>query len=281
MRLKLTIAYFGQRYHGWQRQADVSTVQERVEESAWRVFKEPLSVQGASRTDSGVHAEGQVAHVDVQRELPLDRIASALNSRLPTDIEVRHVERAADNFDARRDACWKWYRYRVHNATARPTADWGRVWHYWREIDDSRVREAAARLVGRQDFAALASASTQPRETTVRTIYSLDVMRHYDQLIIDVTGDGFLYKMVRNIVGLVLEVGRGRYEPQAVTDMLQAGSDARARGGMPSAPPQGLTLMEIHYTPHPLAGVTSNDDGPAIPLNPGGARDTSSLPPGR
>ena len=256
MKLKLTIAYFGQRYQGWQAQRpDQPTVQAAVQAAALRVFKEPLQIVGASRTDSGVHAEGQVAHVVVSRELPPGRVAMALNSRLPTDIEVRRVEPVGDDFHARRDARWKWYRYRVHNATARPIADWGRVWHYWRQVDDGRVRAAADRLVGTHDFAALQSASDQPRLTTVRTIFRLDVMRHYDQLVVDVTGDGFLYRMVRNIVGLLMEIGRGRREPEWIDELLAGGGDARRTGGTICAPAQGLTLMQVNYTPHP-ADVT-------------------------
>ena len=186
MKLKLTIAYFGQRYHGWQRQPGLETIQGAVEQAAFRVFKEPVVLIGASRTDAGVHAEGQSAHLVAQRAIPPDRIAPALNSRLPTDIDIRRVEQVADDFDARRNARWKLYRYRLHNAIYRPVADWGRVYHYWRKVDDERIREGAARLAGTHDFAALAHASTQPRLTTVRTIYRLDVARVGDQLVFDI-----------------------------------------------------------------------------------------------
>ncbi len=256
MKLKLTIAYFGQRYHGWQRQRDDDTVQERVEAAARRVFGQPVNVVGASRTDAGVHAEGQTAHVELAERprVPADRIAAALTSRLPKDIDIREAVEVDESFDARKGACWKWYRYRIHNVARRPTADWGRVWHYWREMDDDLLADAAGRLVGRRDFAALASVSRQPRETSVRSLFRVDVSRHYDQVIVDVLGDGFLYKMVRNIVGLLTEVGRGQVPPQRVDELLAMGTAARQAGGMPAAPAQGLTLMEIHYTPHPLAG---------------------------
>ncbi len=254
MKLKLTIAYFGQRYHGWQRQRDLPTVQQAVEESATRVFKHPLDVVGASRTDSGVHAEGQVAHLVCEQRIPLDRIPAAMNSRLPTDIEVRRALPVPDDFDARRHACWKLYRYRVHNATSRPIADWGRVYHYWREVDDERMQCAAGRLVGTHDFAALAHASSQPRETTVRTIYRLDVIRDGAGLDIEVIGDGFLYRMVRNVVGTLLDVGRGHREPGWIDELLAGGAALRARNAPPSAPPQGLTLVHISYLPYPQFG---------------------------
>jgi len=257
MKLRLTIAYFGQRYHGWQRQLDLPTVQAAVERAAVRVFKEPANVVGASRTDAGVHAEGQSAHVLVQRLIPIDRIAQALNSRLPRDIEVRQVEQVPDDFDARKDARWKLYRYRVHNAVGRPIADWGRIYHYWRRVDDEQIRQAADRLIGTHDFAALAHASSQPRRTTVRTIYQLDVLRRGDELVFDVAGDGFLYRMVRNTVGALLEVGRGHRPIEWMDELLTDGVVARQRKAPASTPPQGLTLVSVHYTPYPAA-----DGGP-------------------
>jgi tRNA pseudouridine38-40 synthase len=236
-------------------------VQGHVEETARRVLKQPLELVGASRTDQGVHAEGQVAHVEVDHcPVPLNRLARALNSRLPTDIEVRKVEPVGDDFDARRGACYKWYRYRVWNARKRPIADWGRAWHVWRRLEDDRIRDGAARFVGTQDFAALQSSTDQPRESTVRTIYRLDVMRHYGQLIFDVMGDGFLYRMVRNIVGMLIEVGRGKEEPAWINEQLAKGASAREGGNMLSAPPHGLTLMEISYQPHPAESVSGEED---------------------
>ncbi|MCG3177729.1 MAG: tRNA pseudouridine synthase A [Phycisphaerae bacterium] len=251
MKLKLTIAYFGQRYHGWQHQPGLPTVQGCLQDVARRVLREPVEVIGASRTDAGVHAEGQVAHVQVaDLHIPPHRVAEALTARLPSDIDVRRADVMDEAFHARLNACWKWYRYRVHNADSRPVGDWGRSWHYWRKVDDGRLRAAAARFVGTRDFAALQARSSQPRESTVRTVHRVDVYRHYDELIFDVVGNGFLYKMVRNIVGVVLEVGRGKRDPDWIDEALAAGDAARDIGGMVTAPAHGLTLMEIHYEPY-------------------------------
>jgi tRNA pseudouridine38-40 synthase len=291
MKLHLTIAYFGQRYHGWQRQPDRLTIQQAVEMAAARVFNQPITLIGASRTDSGVHAEGQSAHVVIdQTTIPIERIASALNARLPTDIDVRRVRVVPDDFDARRQSCWKHYRYRVHNAAYRPVADWGRIYHYWRTVDDAKLVAAAGRMVGKHDFAAFAHASSQPRLTTVRTIYRLDVTREegargqglgaredastYNPgpatldphspspspqplapcLVFDICGDGFLYKMIRNTVGALLEVGRGHQPVEWIDEMLAGGVAMRAQHGPPAAPAQGLTLLSVNYQPWPVAG---------------------------
>ena len=257
MKLHLTIAYFGQRYHGWQRQPDRLTVQQAVEQAAARVFHQPITLIGASRTDSGVHAEGQSAHVVVEpTTIPIERISAALNARLPTDIDVRSVRVVPDDFDARKHACWKHYRYRVHNAHYRPVADWGRIYHYWRHVDDAKLAAGAARMVGTHDFAAFAHASSQPRLTTVRTIYRLDVTRRpsADELVFDIAGDGFLYKMIRNTVGALLEVGRGHKPVEWIDEMLSGGVAMRAHHGPPAAPAQGLTLLSVNYQPWPKAG---------------------------
>lgn len=254
MKLHLTIAYFGQRYHGWQRQPGRPTVQEAVEQAAARVFDEPVTVIGASRTDAGVHAEGQSAHAVVTNERPIDRVAMALNARLPTDIDIRSARVVPDEFDARKSACWKHYRYRVHNATSRPVADWGRVYHYWRTMDDARLVGAAARFIGTHDFAAFAHASSQPRATTVRTIYRLDVTRTGDSLVFDICGDGFLYKQIRNTVGALLDVGRGHRPVEWIDEMIAGGKVMRQQHGPPAAPAQGLTLMQVNYAPFPQAG---------------------------
>ncbi|MDD4889022.1 MAG: tRNA pseudouridine(38-40) synthase TruA [Phycisphaerae bacterium] len=255
MRLHLTIAYFGQRYHGWQRQPGRPTVQQAVEMAAARVFDEPVIVIGASRTDAGVHAEGQSAHMIVTKDRPINRIAMAMNARLPTDIDIRRVRPVSDEFDARKSACWKHYRYRIHNTASRPIADWGRIYHYWRTIDDDRLRSAAVRMVGAHDFAAFAHASSQPRLTTVRTIYRLDVTRLADELVFDICGDGFLYKMIRNTVGALLDVGRGHHPPEWIDEMLAGGQAMRAQHGPPAAPAQGLTLLTVSYLPFPQVDV--------------------------
>jgi tRNA pseudouridine38-40 synthase len=244
--LKLVIAYNGSAYHGWQRQAPgVDTVQQRLEEAAVRVLRHPLCVHGCSRTDAGVHAEGQVANIHTTNQaVPTVGIRRAINSRLPRDIVVRSIVEAPAEFDASRGAAGKTYRYRLHLGPVRPVHLAGLVWHYCRPIDIEPMQQAAALLVGKHDFRGLAS-SAEDRKTTVRTIFRCDIAQTSGKEIhFTVQGDGFLYNMVRNIVGTLVEIGRGRWEPDRITKIIES-RDRRDAG--PTAPPDGLTLMCVHY----------------------------------
>ena len=243
--LKLVIAYNGSAYHGWQRQgAGVDTVQQRLEAAAVRVLRHPLCVRGCSRTDAGVHAEGQVATIRTTNQaVPTVGMRRAINSRLPRDIVVRSIVEVPAEFDASRGAAGKTYRYRLHTGPVRPVHLAGLVWHYWRPVDIEPMRRAAGLLVGRHDFRGLAS-SAEDRKTTVRTIFRCDVARVGGEIHFTVQGDGFLYNMVRNIVGTLVEIGRGRWEPGRITEIIES-RDRRDAG--PTAPPDGLTLMCVHY----------------------------------
>ncbi len=243
--LKLVVSYDGRLYHGWQRQLPgIDTVQERLEQAAMRVLQHPLTVHGAGRTDAGVHAEGQVANIHTTNlQMPLFGLRKALNSRLPSDIVVRSITTVPDNFHASRSAVGKTYRYRIYVGPQRPVDDAKRVWWYWRPIDADRMREAAVLLVGRHDFRGLAS-SAEDRETTVRTIFRCDVSEHEDEIHVTVTGDGFLYNMVRNIVGTLVEIGRGHWPASQVQTILA--SCNRSDAG-PTAPPDGLSMMCVYY----------------------------------
>lgn len=243
--LKLVVSYDGRRYHGWQRQLPgVDTVQERLEHAAMRVLLHPITVHGAGRTDAGVHAEGQVANIHTTNlTVPLAGMRKALNSRLPSDIVVRSITLAPDDFHASRSAVGKTYRYRLFVGPQRPVGDADRVWWYWRPLDADRMREAAVRLIGQHDFRGLAS-SAEDRETTVRTIYRCDVSEQGDEIHVAVTGDGFLYNMVRNIVGTLVEIGRGHWQADRIETIL-ATRDRREAG--PTAPPDGLSMMCVYY----------------------------------
>jgi tRNA pseudouridine38-40 synthase len=243
--IKLVLAYDGTDFHGWQRQAGVRTAQEELENVLRHVLRHPLSALGASRTDTGVHARGQVASVATDSPVPLENLQRAIGHRLPADMAIVTVSLAAPGFQPTRDACRKRYRYRIFNCVQRPVASFAQryTWHVWYPLDLQRLQAAAAELVGTHDFAGFASQGS-PRDTTVRTVYRLGVARVGDELQIDVEGNGFLYHQVRNMVGTLVEIGRGHWPPQRVSEILAA-RDRRLAG--PTAPPQGLCLEWVRY----------------------------------
>lgn len=266
LRYKATIAYDGSRFHGWQKQQPpdgtaIRTVAGVVERCIAESLKQPIHLVGASRTDAGVHARGQVAHFDAASRIPLPRMAMAFNARLPDDIEVRSVEVAPPGFDAIAQARSKQYRYRIHHASRRPLEKRHHVWHCWLDLDLEEMNAAAARLVGEHDFAAFAAAG-HGRTTTVRTIHRCDVSRDpaSDEVHIVVEGNGFLYNMVRIIAGTLVEVGRGHWTPDRIPAILA--SRDRAQAG-PTLPPTGLWLEWVRYDDDPLATVPPVAGAPA------------------
>lgn len=242
---KMVVAYNGAAYHGWQRQAEgYDTVQQRIEDAACRVLKHPVIVFGAGRTDAGVHAEGQVANLYTTNfTIPLEGFRRALNSRLPHDICVKSVVLAPEKFHASKSAVGKTYRYRIHTAPQRPVELHQMVYHYWRPLDVHRMRLAARRLIGTHDFRGLTS-SAEERENTVRTVFRCDVSEQGPEIHVTVQGGGFLYNMVRNIVGTLIDVGRGHFEPEHI-DRILATCDRKLAG--PTAPAQGLSMVCVHY----------------------------------
>jgi tRNA pseudouridine38-40 synthase len=249
--IKLVIAYNGAAYHGWQRQAiDVDTVQKRIEDVAVRVVGHPVTVIGASRTDSGVHAAGQVANFHTTNfSIPLVGLRRAMNSRLASDIAIRSAELVPDDFHASRLAVGKTYRYRIYVASPRPVELSKQVYHYWRPLNVEWMQAGATRLLGEHDFRGFAS-SVEVRQSTVRTIKRCEASQADSEVIVSVEGDGFLYNMVRNIVGTLIEIGRGRWQPERIDNIL-ASCDRRDAG--PTAPPDGLSLICVHYRPEDLA----------------------------
>ena len=243
--VKLVIAYDGSAYHGWQRQADgIDTVQQRIEDAAVRVLNHPVVVFGAGRTDAGVHAEGQVANLYTTRaSIPLHSLRRAMNSRLPGDIVVRSAAQVPESFHASRSAVGKTYRYRIYVAPIRPATLHTQVYHYWRPLDVEPMRAAAARLLGTRDFRGFAT-TAEVRDHTVRTLFRCDVTEAGPEIHVSVQGDGFLYNMVRNIVGTLVEVGRGRWAPGRI-DQILASRDRRDAG--PTAPAHGLAMLCVHY----------------------------------
>lgn len=245
--LKLVLAYDGTDFHGWQRQAGVRTVQGAAQEVIQRVVRHPVDLVGASRTDAGVHARGQVAHLRTSCTIPDRNLLLAIGHRLPEDVGLVSLERAPEGFHAIRDARRKLYRYTIYNSPQRPVLDLCQryAWHVWHDLDIERMQQAAGSLVGTHDFAAFAS-SGHGREQTVRTVRRIDVQRCGPFVRIDVEGDGFLYNQVRNMAGTLVEIGRGRWPPQRAAEAL-ASRDRRQAG--PTAPAHGLCLESVRYEP--------------------------------
>lgn len=243
-RLKLTVAYDGTDFAGWQVQPGRRTVQGEIER-AWReISGEQVRLTASGRTDAGVHALGQVVGLQTSSPMPPERVQRAINAKLPEDVVIVAAQAAPANFHATHDAVRKTYRYQIHNSRVRPLLDRRFVWFYpTAELDVARMRSGAAELVGRHDFASFETSGSE-RATTVRTVLALDVDRTGERINISVTGDGFLYNMVRAIAGTLVEVGRGAQPPEWVAQVLAA-RDRSAAG--PNAPACGLVLVGVEY----------------------------------
>jgi tRNA pseudouridine38-40 synthase len=252
--LKLTLQYDGTDFVGWQRQARGTSIQQLLEEAIARIEGQSVPVVGAGRTDAGVHALGQVASARMDHPIALDALQRALNAMLPEAVRVTRVECADEAFHARYSATSKTYRYVIWtDAVLSPFAA-RYAWQVGGPLDVAAMRDAAARLVGRHDFAAF-RASGSSVKTTIRTIAASafrDGIGGFDVpalLAYDITGDGFLRHMVRNIVGTLVEVGRGRFQAETIETLLASGH--RHEAG-PTAPARGLWLVKVDYGP-PLA----------------------------
>ncbi|MBB6428605.1 tRNA pseudouridine(38-40) synthase TruA [Algisphaera agarilytica] len=276
-RYKLTVAYDGSAFHGWQKQQPPDqewprTVQGELEAAMMQVLRQPSEVfdlLGASRTDTGVHAVGQVCHFSSDTTIPVERLSRAINSRLPKDIDVRHAEVVHDEFDAIRDATDKQYRYRIYNTRHRPLGIRHLVHHEWADIDVASMQDAARRLIGTHDVEGFAAAA-HGRTTTVRTIHNCHVEEHPlsvgsgestalsnadlpngahvtsagREIHVVISGSGFLYNMVRIVAGTLLDVGMGRMPPERIDEILV--TQNRQIAG-PTLPPNGLCLEWVKY----------------------------------
>ena len=240
--IKLVIHYDGTNYHGWASQPQTPTVQGTIEEAIQKLTGKPVKVYGSSRTDAGVHALGQVANFRIDSPVPTENFSNALNNLLPVDIAIAEVCVVPDDFDAISDTVEKRYDYLMNTAPIRPVLARNQ-WHRVGTLDIEKMQQAAQRLIGKKDFKSFASAADQ-RESSVRAISLCQVQKKEDIIRISVAADGFLYNMVRNIVGTLVEVGRGRWEPDMIDTILEA-KDRNTAG--PIAPACGLCLMEIYY----------------------------------
>lgn len=241
----ITVAYDGTNYSGWQVQPNGITIEEVLNYHLSKLLKEDIQVIGASRTDSGVHALGNVAVFDTSARMPAEKISFAMNQRLPEDVKILESREVALDFHPRRCKCRKTYEYRILN-TIHPVPNYrlNTHFHYWK-LDLELMREAAKYLIGEHDFASFCSVNSQAL-TTVRTVRSIDIWKDEATSIITIRiiGDGFLYNMVRIIAGTLLEIGGGKYPPEKMRDILAA-CDRAAAG--PTAPARGLTLMGMEF----------------------------------
>jgi tRNA pseudouridine38-40 synthase len=281
--IKLIVQYNGSRYSGWQIQPSKRTIQQELVEAVSNLVGVRTHVHGASRTDAGVSALGQVCLFEVNSRIPTENFADAINDRLPRNIVVTSAEEAPRGFDLIGSVTRKLYRYTIHTGRFRPVLQLDQCWHMHRKLDVAAMNQAAQLLVGTKDFKSFATAKDR-RENSVRTIFHCEVnsscvardascleerqepatdvsptqyairkpalskvegtQQKRDWIYVDVEGDGFLYNMVRNIVGTLVDVGCGRWEPGKITEILEA-KNRTAAGRL--APPQGLCLMWIRY----------------------------------
>lgn len=242
-RIRLRVAYDGTNYHGWQIQNNSVSVEEVLTKALRELLGEEVVLLGASRTDAGVHALGNVAVFDTCTRIPPEKIALAVNQRLPEDIRVMRSEQVRDDFHPRYELSRKTYEYAVTNAGIQlPTK---RLYAYFVYIplDVERMRQAAEYLPGEHDFGSFCSAGSQVK-STVRTVYDIKILENGEDIKIRITGNGFLYNMVRIIAGTLIEVGMGRREPESVEQAL-CRVDRSLAG--PTAPANGLTLIRIEY----------------------------------
>jgi tRNA pseudouridine38-40 synthase len=261
LKFKLTIAYDGTGYEGWQVQKIGTGVQEIVEGALARLFPSRPRIHGSSRTDTGVHALGLVAHFDVPREegrIPPAKLLLAINAHLPPDIRVLRVTRAHADFHARFSASGKQYRYFAWNHAAMNPLLINRAWHVKRKLDLPAMRRAAKHFVGRHDFRSFRANPDYDTDSTVRTLTRCDVRRSGALITFVIEGDGFLYKMCRGIVGTLVQVGEGRIGANEIKRIL-ASRDRRLAGM--TAPACGLVLWKVHYSTQGREGAKRRSRG--------------------
>ena len=247
LKFKLVVAYDGTNYAGWQAQKTGVGVQQKVEESLQKLFPSAKRIHSSSRTDTGVHALGMVAHVEIPKaefKMPVAKLALAVNAWLPEDIRVRSARRCPAGFHARYDASGKQYRYLVWNDRAMNPLLRRQAWHVPQFLDVTSMREAAGLFLGRHDFKSLAANRDYEMENTVRSLTRCDIRKSGSQLTFIIEGDGFLYKMCRGIVGTLVQVGKGVFKKTDVKNIL-AVRDRRAAGM--TAPAHGLVLWKVFY----------------------------------
>ena len=243
-KIKLTIEYDGSNYHGWQIQKNANTVQEIVERAISKLLGKKIGVVGCSRTDVGVHAYGQIVHFLTNSVIPGDKFSYAINNLLPEDIVIRNSAEVGQDFHARYSSKGKKYRYLIYNEAHSSAIMRNRACHIRPELNFDEMKKAAIHFSGKHDFSAFQATGGQVR-STIREIYNIDVSRREDNIIsIEVSGNGFLYNMVRIIAGTLIYVGMGKVNEAEIPQIIE--SLDRTKAGK-TAPAQGLYLMEIYY----------------------------------
>lgn len=241
--IKLTIEYDGTNFHGWQKQPDKRTVQEEIENCLSAILKEKVNINGAGRTDAGVHAIAQVANFKTDKTIGTKELYMAINSIISKDVTILNVEEVPEDFHARKSAKAKHYRYVVNNSKVHSALNMNREYVFKYNINDEVISMASKDLIGRHDFAAFKAAGSDI-EDTVREIYDVSINRIGNRVIIDVIGNGFMYNMVRIIVGTLLDIGSGKLDVCTIKNMIETGD--RTLGGQ-TVPACGLYMVEVLY----------------------------------
>lgn len=248
--IKLTLAYDGAKFHGWQTQPGVATIQGTLTDALRKITQEPVSIHGASRTDAGVHALGQVASFKMRSGFTTEELRRALNALLPAAIRVMEAEEMGQDFHARWQAMEKTYQYRIFRGAVMSPFEYQRMLHYPFPLDEEAMVAAAKCFEGEHDFSSFAATSgseeTDRDRSPVRVICRSELERHSEreEIVYVVTGKSFLRYMVRKIVGTLLDVGRGKLRPEDIAGIFEARD--RSRSG-PTAPPEGLYLVNLKY----------------------------------
>ncbi len=245
---RMTVAYHGGAFAGWQRQPGKATVQQALEEAAARIWKTPVVMQASGRTDTGVHACGQVVSFQARATHAPPILARALNANLPSSIRVTALKCVTEDFHARFSATGKIYEYRIWNAPLADPFQEGLIWHVLRPLEVTAMRRAARVFIGKHDFAAFTSNPGYARRTTVRTMRRVSLRRVGSEIILRFEADGFLYRMVRNLVGGLVQVGLGKLSAAELGKILKSGKRASVP---PTAPAHGLYLMRVFYAASP------------------------------
>ena len=243
-RLKLIIAYDGATFAGWQSQTHGNTIQDHLERAFGRIVGRPMRVHGTGRTDAGVHALAQCAHIDVGKFFAPARWVEALNALLPPAIRVLRCRYVPSDFHARLSAKGKIYRYRIWSAPVLPPFEYRRAWHISHWLDLKLLKSAAKHFVGTHDFAGFAANRGKAEESTIRTIHCVSVRQKGPCVTIEFDGDGFLYKMVRLIIGSLVKCALGKMRIEEITARLNSGQTRAARL---AAPAEGLFLVRVRY----------------------------------
>ncbi|WP_434797960.1 tRNA pseudouridine(38-40) synthase TruA [Terrisporobacter vanillatitrophus] len=240
--LKLTIQYDGTKYCGWQKQPNSSGIQGTIEYAIYEITKEKVNIIGSGRTDAGVHALGQVANFKTNSSIPAARIPDALNAKLPKDISIIDCQEVSDDFHSRYGATGKIYRYLIYNKPYRSPLYKDISYHVRYDVDIEKMRSEAKSLLGTHDFKGFMSSGSSVKDT-VRTIHNISIENSGDLIVLEVEGNGFLYNMVRIIVGTLVDIGRGRID-KSLEEIIA--SKDRGEAGH-TAPAHGLFLKKVHY----------------------------------